>query len=336
MKAYFLIVEGWPGVATALRSIQKILKSQYPDIVIENIGFESGKLSFSTIRKLKQEPADLIFLGGWDNNVKLLVHNAVNPDTKITLLWCSPIVQTDLGGEISRFMEVLDFVKSGYIDNLGILLDYDYEFLKGLSPSVKYLPVWMDTDELDGISGVKLEEGFIHADIFCAPCSRKNVFLQMMALLKYKEKVKLHVNYMPNPNTMSYIGLGNKYFNDNFINHLWMNRKSYLSHVKSMDIGLQVTLSESYNYTAGEHLYLGTPILLSKSTPISRNLPEGLDILIVDDYTNVSEVSKKIASISSIKDKKELSELCSEGIKSYNLRQKEILSQNLINIIKEK
>jgi len=333
MKAYFLIVEGWPGVATALRSVQKILKSQYPDIVIENIGFESGKLSFGTIRKLKQDPADILFLGGWDNNVKLLVHNAVNPETKIVLLWCSPIVQTDLGGEISRFMEVLDFVKSGYIDSLGILLDLDYEFLKGLSPSIKFMPIWMDTEELDGIKLIDLEDGYLHTDIFCAPCPRKNIFLQMLALLKYKEKIKLHVNYIPSPNTIEYINFGNKYFNDNFVNHLWMNRKVYLSHVKSMDIGLQVTLSESYNYTAGEHLFLGTPILLSKSTPISRNLSKDLDILLVDDYTNLSEVSRKIKNISAIEDKKELSELCSDSIMSYNLRQKEILLQNIINII---
>lgn len=48
----------------------------------------------------------------------------------------------------------------------------------------------------------------------------------------------------------------------NFIDK-WQNHKDFLKTVAKMDIGMQFSLSETYNIVAGDFVYVGIPIVVS-------------------------------------------------------------------------
>jgi hypothetical protein len=49
----------------------------------------------------------------------------------------------------------------------------------------------------------------------------------------------------------------------NLVEHQWLEREEFLSLIKKMDIGLQVTLTETFNIVAADFLLCGIPIVVS-------------------------------------------------------------------------
>lgn len=329
MKIQFSTFEHWPGVVSCLNNIKSIIKEKYPSAIIKTKNFDGPNLSFSTIKELKFDPPDFLFVGGWDNKIKTIVQNT-SPRTKVILMWCSPITQIDLGGEISRFFDVWNCLDTGQISYLAIPLETDCESLKALNKKVIHFPIYMDTSELDSNRiDLNVEEDCI-TDLFCAPCSRKNLLAQIIAISHHD--VKLHTNYQPSPSNSLYIDAIHRVIKKNE-NFGWLSREDYLKAVQRSDFAMQVSLSESFDYVAAEHMYYEIPVILSNIIPYSSE-PE-IQPLVVNDHQNIYEISKVIKRLVDSKNfREDYGAKSKEVITRYNNNSKNTLMEN-VNLILE-
>lgn len=331
MKIVFSTFNFWPGVVTCLDSIKSVVQEQYPEANIVVRNFDTQNISFTSIKELKSDPPDYLFVGGWDSRIKTLVQNTLEK-TKVILMWCSPVTQIELSGETNRFFDVWNCLETGQIDFLAIPLETDYESLKILNKKVIYFPVYMDDQDLklNKIENKKNNEKFI-VDMFCAPCARKNILAQMIALSHHKDKAKLHINYKNSSNNSQYIDAASRILS-NFENFDWMNRQEYLKKIQESDFCMQVSLSESFNYVAAEHMYYGIPTILSKVVPYSSD--SRISQLVVDDHQNIFEISRIIGKLCNDKEFYiKMSKNCREVIVEFSKKNKSILENNIKNVI---
>ncbi len=101
--------------------------------------------------------------------------------------------------------------------------------------------------------------------------------------------------------------------------------------IKSMDFAMQASFSESFNYTAAEHMYFKVPVIISRNSPLAQGmLDNDMRFLVVDDFTNLSQISNILCELINNEDKRKfLGGKSHEYIKSYN----DIATRNMINTI---
>jgi hypothetical protein len=56
------------------------------------------------------------------------------------------------------------------------------------------------------------------------------------------------------------------------VEHPWLNRKDFLALVRSMDFGMQTSLSETFNICAADFASEGVPIVVSDQIPWAHRL----------------------------------------------------------------
>jgi len=333
MKFQFSTFSAWPGVISCLNNIKSLIEEKYPESQIKVKNFDGPNLSFSVIKELKFDPPDFLFVGGWDCNIKTIVQNT-SKKTKVILMWCSPITQIDLGGEITRFFDVWNCLETKQIDYLGIPLETDCESLKILNKKVIYLPIYLDNKELENniLKEKKSEEECV-TDLFCAPCSRKNLLAQIVAISHY-ENLKLHLNYQVSPSNAIYIDAAHRMIKK-YENFGWLNREEYLKKIQLSDFGMQVSISESFDYVAAEHMYYGIPVILSNVIPYSSE--PSIQSLVVNDHQNIYEISKIIKKLTEKSGyREEIGVRCKEVIRDYIENSKGVLSDSIEIILEGK
>lgn len=111
-------------------------------------------------------------------------------------------------------------------------------------------------------------------DIGCFGAIRpmKNHLIQAMAAMEFgdliKRKVRFHINSNRVEQKADHV-LQNliALFQDSqheLVEHPWMSHHDFLKTVKTMDLGLQVSLSESFNIVAADFISQGVPIVVSQ------------------------------------------------------------------------
>src|ERR1035437_2831888 len=321
-KICFCVNNSWPGVATFLSSIRTVLKEAFPNIIVKSVAIEE-KLSFNVVHAIKTEGFDLVFLGGWNDHVRTIIQNMNHAKTKVALQWCSPLTQTDMSAEIPRFMDALSFAEKGLIDYFCLLMENDVKVLSKHNDKFTFMPVCMDTSELNSIEA-DIFTGK-HCDLFCGPCPRKNLIAQMVALSSIPD-LYVHTNIPQHPNNLMYENFSQKIIGTNVVSHKWLSRPNYLKLCKSMTFGMQVSLSESFNYVGAEHMYLGVPVLMSNASPMAQGLPEEL---IVENPNDVLEIAEKAGRLMDDYYRAEASCICKSHIENYNNNSKKSLIATL-------
>lgn len=330
-KILLITKSGWPGVVNYFRNVKREIDNNYSNIDCEYLELNHHSSSHSNvIRRLKTEKIDSIMFGGWDATIKLLVLNS-SPDSKKILKWCSPVTQTELGGELNYFSEAMTFMSNGKLNNIALGLETDVDCLEKLHGSFTHLPIFMETNELDSVvqDDSCRKEG-LNCDMFCAPNLRKNILAQFFALSS-NPKVTLHINYGSNAN-VSYPAIAANVLGK-VVNHGWIPRQKYLSTIKSMDFAMQVTLSESFNYAAAEHMYMGVPVICSEALPFARDTKEIKDIVIrrPEDLSEIRNSINKICEDDIFR--KEMGEASKEVFIKYNNKSKKAFGEWLENNI---
>jgi glycosyltransferase involved in cell wall biosynthesis len=331
MKILFTTCEFWPGVVTALSNIRLLINKAYPEIETYFLKITDPRMGFGPVKMVKEQKYDVIILGGFDDNIKLLAMNA-SPRAKKVVMWCSPIVQSEISEEISRLLEVLNLANSGVLDYIGIPVGTDASALKNINSKVIHLPIYMNVDELLKHKTSFVKNNKFNISMFSAPNPRKNIIAQMLAIAPFKDKINLHVNFALNPNNRFYLEYGRMLFGSSFINHQWMDREGYLKKIQEMDLCMQVSLSESFNYVGAEHMAFGIPVIVSKSIPFSVDM-ENFG-LVVSDHQNIEEIRSKVSNVMSMDNKNKISGICNQIIRHYCDKSKEKLAESIDNIIR--
>jgi len=328
-KSFLFITKSyWPGVVSCLDNMAIIIKEIYPSAKVGKAYMGPKESVFGVLKMMQQSPPDYLILGGWDNDIKLVVQNKAKKTTSI-LKWCSPITQIELGSEIPQFTDVWNISKTDKLDHIGFGLESDVEALNQTNDKFIHLPVYLDTNYLDGVNVNEsvLREG-INCDMFCAANPRKNILAQTFSLSAFNGKITTHINYGQNAATPYSVVCGQVL--ESLVNHQWIpDKPRYLSIIKGMDFALAVTLSESFNYTAAEHMYLGIPVICSEVIPFVKN-EKNIEPIVIRRPEDLKEIQNAISILVNDEDaRKEL------GIKSRNvfiknnIKSKNILKNNL-------
>lgn len=159
-------------------------------------------------------------------------------------------------------------------------------------------------------------------DVICGGSLRpmKNHLSQAIAAIKaadkFKKKLRFHVNMGRNEGgddiKMNLLGLFQRFKNHELISIPWMSHSEFINYCGKMDVGMQVSMSESFNIVAADYVAAGISMVVSPEIewahPVSVVNPGDVDaianrmfcmpssILSRHSLNNFSENSKKIWS----------------------------------------
>lgn len=147
-------------------------------------------------------------------------------------------------------------------EDLKHALHFDTVFLPNI-----YVPVTL----VEESGPIPAETDIIDIGCFGAIRPLKNHLIQAIAAIEFAEKMKKRLRFHINSNRIeqkaddilkNLIALfaGTHH---GLIEHPWMSHHEFLQVVKTMDIGMQVSLSESFNIVAADFVSQGIPIVVS-------------------------------------------------------------------------
>jgi hypothetical protein len=116
------------------------------------------------------------------------------------------------------------------------------------------------------------EEGIISIACMGAIRPLKNQLIQAMAAMRFADEMgktlRFHVNYarLEQNGENVYKNIKNMFEGSHheFIEHGWLSHEEFMILIRKMDLGLQVSFSETFNIVAADFVYLNIPIVVSK------------------------------------------------------------------------
>ncbi len=117
----------------------------------------------------------------------------------------------------------------------------------------------------------KKEQNVINIGCFGAIRLLKNTLIQAIAAIKFGNLLKKNIHFNINGDIIEDQGnpvLSNlkalfEGSNHKLITHNWSNHENFINLIKRMDLGLQVSFSESFNIVAADFVYSNIPIVVS-------------------------------------------------------------------------
>jgi hypothetical protein len=149
--------------------------------------------------------------------------------------------------EFTEDLEKIFFIKSLYLPNI-------------------YLP------KEDIPVKVPVVKDYIDIGCFGAIRPFKNILTQAIAAIEYGEELEKVIHFHVNSDRQEQSG-DNVYKNlkalfagtkHKLIDHSWLSHKDFVKVVVQMDVGLQVSLSETFNIVAADFIFNGVPLIGSK------------------------------------------------------------------------
>jgi hypothetical protein len=142
-----------------------------------------------------------------------------------------------------------------------------------IAKHVVYLPNYYPADKRHDKKGEKRNKDELHVGCFGAIRPLKNQLTQAMAAIKYAEDTGRKLVYHINGNRVE--GNGDpiiknirKLFEHStngfeLVEHAWQPHKSFLEVLKNVDIGLQVSYTESFNIVSADLVTMDVPVVVS-------------------------------------------------------------------------
>jgi hypothetical protein len=148
-----------------------------------------------------------------------------------------------------------------------------FDDLKNIYTGVSYTPnMYYDLGEKSYESFSFEEPGAINVGCFGALRPLKNTVKQALLAMKFSDsigkKLKFHVNVSEHEHVQAgpiIKNLRNLFASSThvLVEHPWYEHKDFLNVVKSMDLGMQISFSETFNITAADFVHCGVPIVVS-------------------------------------------------------------------------
>ena len=167
-------------------------------------------------------------------------------DIRPSFMWCSTLGQMEFTpNEMGLFVRLVEYLRKGRIRYLFLhrrLFNSMSMFVK----EARLLPHSIDLTPYSGIQ--KIEMAGLHIDLFCRPRMGKNILNQIAAFKLAALDGKLHVNF----DILQFKGIVDEIGCD-IVRHKWIPADEYLRLVAAMQLSLQVTIGESFNYSVCDH-----------------------------------------------------------------------------------
>ena len=125
--------------------------------------------------------------------------------------------------------------------------------------------------EATSLPDVKVENDYLDIGCFGAIRPFKNHLIQAMVAMKFGDDEDMTVNFHVNSDRTEQHGepvlknlralfAGSRH---NLVEHPWVEHCDFLHDIAKMDLGMQVSLSETYNIVAADFVHVGVPIIVS-------------------------------------------------------------------------
>lgn len=178
------------------------------------------------------------------------------------------------------------------------------DFIESLEPIIErdivYLPNYYPISDTPRYRKYEFayEDDVINIGLFGAIRPMKNSLTQAMGAMIYADKknmkLKLHINTerieQKGENNLKNIRALFENTNHELVEHKWLNHDDFLKLVAKMDIGLQVSLTETYNIVTADFISQNVPIITSEEIKFVNQFDK------VEKNKNAQIIADKIKS----------------------------------------
>jgi glycosyltransferase involved in cell wall biosynthesis len=291
-RAFSVCVKGFPGADHALRSLERTV-GLTRHFSLASTNPRSPEVRFLAQHLREQRPA-LLVLGAWTPLYESFVDALAGLDTRIAVYWTSTAAQGDISDEVAKLVRMLQAGRTQYLfcasDDLASALRGRVAGVLGLPPTL----VWPRAR----VTGVRRTTGRPTVSLFfpAAETRRKNVTNALLAVAALRTPPRLLLNGLSaRPGyreLLEVLGVG--YHDLGWIE----DRRRYERTLSRVDVGLQPSLTESYDYVAAEHLSRGVPVVGSSAVPALARLPREIRrALVVDDVDGHAGIRDKLQAL---------------------------------------
>jgi len=230
------------------------------------------------------------------NDIDKIVHHYKPTHVVLHALWVPPYKIEELIKKYSNIhWQVRIHSKIPFLANEGMALDWIIHY-KPLIKKYRNLELITNSSEaqFDLAESLDMQVGFLaniyqpdtpppsgiceHSDEYinvgCLGAIRpfKNQLIQAMAAIRFGNEHNKDIHFHVNSDRTEQAGdqvlknLRSLFSNSNhkLIEHSWVPHDKFLKLVNTMDIGMQVSMSETFNIVAADFVYTGIPIIVSK------------------------------------------------------------------------
>ena len=294
----FVAPHQWSGVISSVRN----LASYYDDVEVIHLEKFLGDF-WGNPAYWQNYLEPLVLCGGWDSRYDDIIELCPGP---VFSYWHSTIYQSELSWgnnteddvtyprirfsdnfavEFSQFIHVRQLLKESKISGVFVPSEKMSEPLD----FADHLPNLLDPNEMRFTPRRKISNS---AGCFCSYDPRKNISTQSLAAMSSGKTLYVHSGFPPEyQKILDCLGVSVRHV-DLPLAHRGMDE--YWQFLSSMEVNLQVTSSESFNYAVPESIFCGTPCLFSPACGL-YGLDEEFDRLCgVEDIDDPNAISRKI------------------------------------------
>lgn len=257
----------FPGATAALRALADLTGDAH--VVALPADARSAAQRFA-IDLLAERGCRRLILAGWSRRYEPFLRDAARRRLSVAAYWTSSAAQTGLAGELPRLNALLDDERVAHVWLADRALA---DALRTRDRRCAWMPVVPDVrGEAHRRRPRRADDGSWHVGLFCSPLEygRKNVLVSLLAAAAIGDRCRLHVNGLTtNAEYRRVVGR----LHLDVVEHGWMSRDAYLRALSEIDLGLQISLAESYALAAAEHLLAGVAVVVSPMVPAIVDLP---------------------------------------------------------------
>ena len=135
--------------------------------------------------------------------------------------------------------------------------------------------------EYEKVKSIDYSKEYIDISCFGAIRPLKNHLTQAIAAIRFADdinkKLRFHINSgrieMSNDSVFkNLVSLFECNSRHELIDHAWVQRDEFIKTCRKMDIGMQVSFSETFNIVAADHISQGVPIVVSEEVPWATSI----------------------------------------------------------------
>ena len=282
---------GFPGTNRQLRELSQTVGLSRHFSLTDGVQ-RTREIIFYRDLLVDAQPSLVIF-GSWTPAYDWLLEELSLLDSQSAVLWTSSPGQVDISAEMGKLANIIQDTRIDFrlfaSSSFGIPFS---RYLRGCY----ILPHTLNISEgiqRPNISG-HIKNGPTIISLFCSPNEyrRKNILNALLALTRIKGDFLLYVNGLTS--TPAYKTLLDT-LKIPYKDFGWMDAKDYQNIFDQIDVGLQLSFSESFNYVVADHLLKGIPIITSEAIPIMHGIPSILkELLVVRNEDDPQEIQEKL------------------------------------------
>jgi glycosyltransferase involved in cell wall biosynthesis len=322
---------GFPGTNRHLREISRVTGLTRHLVVS---GSASASVDVTFLREhLTTLALRCVIFGSWHAVYEPLVEAAHAAGAEIAVLWTSSVVQTDLSGETATLASLLGDRRIAHFFATSEALAGT---LGAAGRPSHVLPLPFSIAATPRVAA-KPERTVPVVSLFAAPNEyrRKNAFACIVALAGLDVPYILHLNGLAERAEYRTCLEELKVPYDD---HGWLDEGDYTRALDEVDVGLQVSLADSFNYVVAEHFARAVPVVLSRSVPVAHGLPEHvLRLLVVADPDDPGEIRERLrVLLTEPKARREAGRAVREHIERVSARNAEAARRTLTVVLAER